>query len=153
MKIYIASFFDTRERLRPYRDQLWKLGNEVVSTWLDETAKPEGMTHDEFWRKLAMKDVAEVKSADLLIVDTIDQTPRGGREVELGVALGAFQQKLVYIVGPVRNVFHELADRRFENWEACIQRIAEISTKPLPASGGEKQPDSIVEFKVRKAKK
>jgi nucleoside 2-deoxyribosyltransferase len=140
LKIYIASFFDTRTRLRPYRDQLWSLGHEVVSSWLDETAKPAGMSHDDFWRKLAMKDVAEVKSADLLIVDTMDVTPRGGREVELGVALASFQQKQVFIVGPVRNVFHQLADRRFDSWDDCMVHVKGIESTPLPESGGAAQP-------------
>lgn len=122
MKIYIASFFDTRERLRPIRDRLWKLGHEVVSSWIDEAPRVEGMTEDEFFRKTAIKDLAEVKQADLLIVDTLDVSPRGGggREVEYGFALGHFQTKLTYHVGPIRNIFHWLADKHFDTWEDCL---------------------------------
>jgi nucleoside 2-deoxyribosyltransferase len=124
-KIYIASFFNTRQRLRPYRDELWKLGYEITSTWLDETAKPHGMNIHEFFRKLAIKDIAEIYRADILIIDTIDVTPRGGREVELGVAVASFQNKLLYLVGPKRNVFHELVDRVFESWEECLWYMKE----------------------------
>ena len=123
MKIYIASFFDTRHRLRPFRDALWRMKHEVVSTWLDEVAKPALMSRDEFWRKLALKDLAEIKAADLVIVDTIDLTPRGGREVEMGFAFGGHQGKLIYLVGPIRNVFHTLVDKKFETWEACLVHI------------------------------
>lgn len=119
-KIYIASFFNTRQRLRPIRDELWKLGYEITSTWLDETAKPHGMKLHEFFRKLAIKDIAEIYRADILIIDTIDVTPRGGREVEFGVALGSFQNKLLYLVGPTRNVFHELVDQAFVDWDECL---------------------------------
>lgn len=134
MKIYVASFFDTRTRIRPFADQLWHKGHELTSSWLNETAKPEGMSKEVFWRKLAIKDLAEVKQADMIIVDTLDITPRGGREVEYGFALAHFQTKHSYIVGPVRNVFHELADRRFDTWEECLEAIPTIANDaPNPA--------------------
>lgn len=135
MKIYIASFFDTRERLRPVRDALWKMGHEVVSSWLDEVARPAGMSDDAFYRKLAMKDVAEVKSADLLIVDTFDPPTRGGRENEYGIALGQFQSKLLFVVGPYRTIFHRLADAQFDSWEACLEHLRELATVPTIRDG------------------
>ena len=121
MKIYMAGFFDTRERMRPLRDQIWKLGHEVVSTWLDEVKYPETMDREIFFKKLALRDLAEIRSADLIIMDTIDETPRGGREVELGFALGRFQSIEIWIVGPLRNVFHRLADLHFVNWDECLE--------------------------------
>lgn len=126
MKVYIGSFFDTRERLLPYRDQLFKLGHDVVSTWLNETKKMPEMGHDEFWKKLAVKDLAEIQSADLFILDTLDITPRGGREVEIGYALAGHQNRLIYLVGPVRNVFHTLADRRFDTWDECMASVRDL---------------------------
>ncbi len=128
--MYIASWFDTRVRLRPVADSLWHKGHEVVSSWINETAKPEGMTQQEFWKKLAIKDLAEVKQADMIIVDTLDITPRGGREVEYGFALAHFQTKMCWIVGPVRNVFHELADRRFDNWDDALAAIPNVRNDP-----------------------
>ena len=143
MKIYIASFFDTREKLRPYRDKLWKMGHEVVSTWLDEIARPPEMTHEEFFKKLAIKDLAEIKSCDLIIVDTSDITPRGGREVELGCALGQYQSKLFYLVGPKRNIFHELADKQFPTWDGLIEELERMksavhttNTTGIPTANG-----------------
>jgi hypothetical protein len=81
------------------------------------------MSQETFYRKLALKDLAEIKSADLLICDTLDVTPRGGREVEFGLALGAFQSKLIWVVGPLRNVFHRLADEHFETWDEVLNRL------------------------------
>jgi hypothetical protein len=69
--------------------------------------------------------VEDVKRADCLISFTEDltvpNTSRGGRHVEFGLALAL--AKLCYIVGPVENVFHELADKRFMTWEECRRWI------------------------------
>mgnify|MGYP001583314411 CR=1 FL=1 len=131
MNIYVAGFFDTRYRLRPYADQMWHKGHSVVSSWLNETQKPDLMSKEIFWKKLAIKDLAEIKQADMIIVDTLDITPRGGREVEYGFALAHFQTKHCWIVGPVRNVFHELADKRFDNWDDCLIDIPNVTNNPV----------------------
>ena len=137
MKVYYAGFFDSQKRIRAEADKMWLKGHEVCSTWLYETSRPEGMTTDEFWKKLAIKDLAEINAADLLVLDTIDVTPRGGREVELGFALGRFQGKSIYMVGPVRNVFHTLVDRKFDSYEDLMKDIPDItkpSENPAPMS-------------------
>ncbi len=121
----MACRFENRTKLRPVRDELWKLNHEVVSTWIDETKKPEGMSEDIFKKKLAVKDLAEIKSANLFALDTEVPSDRGGKEVEFGLALGGFQSKLVYVVGPLRNVFHYLCDRQFETWDDFIKYMRE----------------------------
>ncbi|KKL74752.1 hypothetical protein LCGC14_2061740 [marine sediment metagenome] len=126
MKVYLAAKFERREELRPIRDKLWSMGHEVVSTWIDEVKKPGGMTSDQFKRKLAVKDLAQIESADLFILDTFVISESGGKEVEFGLALGQFQGILVYIVGPACNVFHQLCDRRFENWDDCLTSLKEM---------------------------
>lgn len=123
MKIYIAASFVSRNRLRPMRDKLWEMGHEVVSSWLDEVAQPANLSKSEFYKKLAMKDIAELKSSDLVIVDVGDPSSTGGRDTELGLALGAFQAKQVFLVGEPRSVFHELVDKQFKGWEECLEVI------------------------------
>jgi len=123
MKIYLAAKFLRRDNIRPFRDEIWSLGHEVVSTWLDEVKRPTDMDSATFKKKLAMKDIAEVISADLLILDTFAASETGGKEVEFGVALGRFQTKLIWIVGPKRNVFHELADKHFEYWVQVMEEL------------------------------
>ena len=75
------------------------------------------MTQKEFYKKLALKDIAELKSADLVIVDLKDPSSTGGRDIETGLALGAFSAKQVYLVGTPVCVFHELADKQYPEWD------------------------------------
>lgn len=127
MRVYMAGKFETREALRPIRDRLWNLGHEVVSTWLDEAKRPSGMDEATFNRKLAIKDMTEIKSTDLLILDTHVPSERGGKEVEYGFALGQFQTKQVWIVGPRRNVFHWVADQQFDEWDGVIEALRDTT--------------------------
>ena len=128
MKIYISASFTSRERLRPIRDQLWARGHEIVSTWLDEVAKPRPMSHDEFYKKLALKDLAEVNAADLVIADLFDPSTSGGRDVEIGFALGRYAAKQLYLVGKPVSVFHQLADKVFPTWEELLKVLPDEST-------------------------
>ena len=131
MKIYLACKFERRPVMRPIRDLLWKMGHEVVSTWIDEVMRPEVMPTDVFNKKLALKDAAQIESADLFILDTEVPSERGGKEVEYGLALGRFQRVVIYIVGPARNVFHQLCDRRFDTWAECIKALEEFTPDAL----------------------
>jgi len=99
---------------------MWDLGHQVVSSWVNEVKKPAHMGHDEFMRKLAMKDLAEIKSADVLIQDTFKMSTRGGAASEFGFALHGWQDKSVWVVGPRRSVFHFLADKHFHSWQDCL---------------------------------
>ena len=96
------------------------MGHEVVSTWLDEVAKPPNMPQRQFYKKLALKDISEMKSADLAIIDLFDPSTSGGRDTELGLALGAAASKQVYTVGRVSSVFHELVDEQYATWEELL---------------------------------
>jgi hypothetical protein len=125
-KIYLAAQFESRKRVRSHAHKMWAMGFEVVSSWLNEVAKPEHTSHEEFMRKLAMKDVAEVQSADILIQDTFKMSMRGGAATEFGLALHGFQNKLIFVVGPQRSVFHYLADRHFKTWDACLSHLKSL---------------------------
>lgn len=81
------------------------------------------MSHADFMKKLAMKDVAEIQSADLLIQDTFKMSARGGAATEFGLALHSFQSKQVWVVGPLRSVFHYLCDRHFDSWAKCLEAL------------------------------
>ncbi len=121
LSCYIASFFDTRARLLPVRETLSRLGLEVTSRWLDE---PSGVTTAAEFKKCAYRDIEDIKRARFLIIDTLDVTPRGGREVELGYALA--WGKPIMLVGPKRNVFHELAGKHFLTWDEALTHIAQM---------------------------
>lgn len=122
MRIYIASFFNTRARLQEPVQTLKGRQHLIVSTWLKESREEKGpdaatQIADYSPKELqgfAIRDIGEIMIADLLICDTVDVTPRGGREVEIGVALGL--GKPFWIVGPRRNVFHYVAEKQFDTW-------------------------------------
>lgn len=135
VKIYIASRFADRKRLRPYADKIWHLGHEVTSTWLNEVNKMPGMTKEEFWRVLAEKDLVELGQADLIIRDVHAISHTGGADVEWGLAISQFQHKLRWLIGPTRNVFHTLAHRRFDSWELCLNALKRMPTGGEPADG------------------
>ena len=110
----------------PHVGVLKEQGHEIVSSWLKELPRAAEIkdtttalyTSGEL-QGFAVRDVLELGTAEAVIMDTIDVTPRGGREVEWG----AFVFQLVpfgYIVGPKRNVLHELATKQFEDWETCL---------------------------------
>jgi len=107
--------------LREPADILWKMGHEVVGTWLQETHKPSIMTSEEHKRKLAIKDLTEVKSADLVILD--NRQSSGGKNCEWGFGLAGFHYKLLWLVGEPSNVFHYLADKQFSTWEECLEEL------------------------------
>jgi len=106
MKIYIASFYDTRDRLRPIIGLLERIGHTVTSRWISQQENEADNITDQDWRIYGERDLEDIRNADILICDTLDETPRGGREVELGYAMAL--GKLAITVGPKRNIFHRL---------------------------------------------
>jgi hypothetical protein len=136
LRIYIAGWFGAQDRLRLERDRIHALGvGEVVGTWLDEEEGPAPATiiepsdiTPEQCREYAIRDLGEVRYSDLLILDTQDVNPRGGREVEYGMALATGLS--VWVVGPRRNVFHYIAHRQFDLWDDAIAALL-----PPPPAG------------------
>lgn len=119
-RLYLASFFDTRERLYPIRDQLQTFGYEVTSRWLDEVPGAAFATSSaEYLRACAVRGLEDIKRSNGFILDTFDTSPRGGQEVEWGLALSRMEMQR-FVVGPIRNVFHHLAQQRFETWEEAL---------------------------------
>jgi nucleoside 2-deoxyribosyltransferase len=125
MKIYVASFFDTRERLLPIVEQIKAIGHSVTSSWLKE---PKASTYanvtDGYRLACAIQDMTDIREASLVIIDTNDLSPRGGREFEMGYAIARGIPCM--IVGPNRTVFHRLALHRFETWEEAIKGLKEL---------------------------
>lgn len=125
--IYLSAKVTAQARLRLVCTRLRTLGYECESSWLDEV-DAEYPVEPVRARAKALRDFAEIERADVFLLDTLDESTTGGREVELGYALredvdlggpGA----LFWRVGPVRNVFHELADEVFATWEDVWTRL------------------------------
>ena len=122
MKIYLAAPFEEILRLQTVKADVEALGHQVVSSWLEESPESSVDLPQPDWSRFALRDLQEVKGANLLILDTFAANLRGGSQVEYGYAIGF--QRPVWIVGPVRNVFHTLAQWRCENWEEALGLLA-----------------------------
>lgn len=129
MKIYIASRFIDRRRLRPIADKIFSMGHDCISSWLQESSKTPYMTRSTYWTKLARKDIEEIFSCDLLIRDVHTISKTGGADTEWGIALARHQNCLLWLVGKPRNVFHYLADRVFTNWDQALKELKKIGPK------------------------
>jgi hypothetical protein len=136
MRIYIAGLFEDRPRLRTIRVRLQAAGHQVTSSWLDEpddVMSERPGTWDDTAAGIARRDLSEIAQSDLLAVDTFGTGTRGGREVELGYAMGIGKQAV--IVGPARNVFHALVPR-YDGWHevelALAQGTITAPSRPTP---------------------
>lgn len=109
-RIYLAARFQRQHEMQEYRTQLLAAGHIVMSTWIDgeaalDTMKPE--LHEVYLPIWAKQDRNDLRDSDVLIAFTelpsTDGSCRGGRHVELGMAL-AWGTRCI-IVGPRENVF------------------------------------------------
>jgi nucleoside 2-deoxyribosyltransferase len=142
MRAYLAARYSRREELGGYREQLRAIGIEVTSRWLDGThqygpdsarAQEELGAHEDMARRFAMEDVEDLRAADVVIsfteIPRQPSTNRGGRHVELGLALGL--GKLIINVGPRENAFHYLADvESYARWEDAYHELHRLSARP-----------------------
>lgn len=125
MKIYTAASFVEQQRIRNHKETLIQMGHSILSTWLEEAVRPDGMTEGQFERKMAIKDLQEVAAADCLILDTAQPTKTAGKMVEYGFALA--KHKLIYTVGtpPAHAIFLSLADKHFMDWDELFAYFRE----------------------------
>jgi len=78
--IYIASKTKHAARWRSLRD---KIGEPIISTWIDEAGEGESACLDDLWRRC----IAEASSCELLIVYREKDDVLKGAWVEVGAAL------------------------------------------------------------------
>lgn len=122
MNVYIAGKFSAQARLREIRGRIRQAHILVTSSWMDEVAGEYPVPRQRALNT-GSADLREVSMADLLILDTLDVSETGGREVEFGFALA--QGTRVWLVGPVRNIFHEFAEEHFESWDEVFVALGE----------------------------
>lgn len=131
MKLYIASKFSSRHRLRPIKFKLQQLGFEVLSDWIDNNPLDDTLSGDydsignnpAASHDIAERDRRQVLECSVFIIDTQDISSSGGRECELGMALMA-HKPYIFRVGPIRNVFHaHKAVKPFKSWDELIPML------------------------------
>ena len=130
MLVYAAGKFSAQARLREEARLLEDLDPsiEVVSSWLWSTEPDEAPP--EARAGYAERDLGEIREADVLILDTLDESNTGGREVELGYAIAT--GKKLSLVGPPRNVFHNLLKGQYASWDELRSSIqSALSSEPV----------------------
>jgi hypothetical protein len=129
MKVYIASMFSDKDRVKARAEQLAGLGIACTSRWANE-AVPHNVTmkdcKDDYLRETAAVDLDDIIAADklvltvpepqLLVDATVASSSRGGRHFESGFIYGLIYaderygrltQELI-VMGRAENVFHML---------------------------------------------
>lgn len=125
MRIYVSGTYTDQKRLREEAAKLHTLGHQITGTWLHEVQKPTVLSEEEWFRCLAVKDLAEVAAAEAIICDLDGTSSSGGRYVEWGYALGRYNM-LKIIVGEKRwGVFNTLADKSFGTWDEVVDYLKE----------------------------
>ena len=136
MRLYLGGKFSARFRLREIRAQLRALGFSCDSTGMDDDGGDYPVPRERALLE-APRDLAQIRAAQVFVLDTLDDSRTGGREVEYGFSLGwasAWQglglpAPLTVLVGPVRNIFHELADHRCADWPEALGVLARLTGK------------------------
>jgi nucleoside 2-deoxyribosyltransferase len=117
--------------MRTYTEQLRAEGIEVVSAWPD-LALPsvDGFTGvvRQIRQTEAMLCLQQIVACNVMVLfgDVPHAAdPRGGKHVEMGVAVAL--GKRVLLCGAAENIFHELPDvEQRASWGECFARILEL---------------------------
>jgi hypothetical protein len=123
LKVYLAAPYSQKNSIRLCADELREGGVTVTSSWLDEIFAPTVQMAEipaETHRNFAIRDVKDVRDAQILVFFNDPNAIRAGRHVEFGIAIGiGLTRKIpVFVVGvEYENLFHHLPQvTHFENW-------------------------------------
>ena len=152
MKVYIASMFSDKDRVKQRAEELALLGIVCTSRWAWE-AVPHNVAmkdcKDEYLRETAAIDLDDILSADKLILTvpepsllvdaTVAASSRGGRHFEsgffYGLMLSTRTKRELIILGKPENVFHMLDGigaasryptiKHFGTWDDVVKYLVE----------------------------
>lgn len=157
MRVYIASNFADKDRVKARGEELALLGIECTSRWASETAPHNCKITDkpaQYMRETAVFDIEDILRSDVVVLTvptpeqlmhlTPHQMSRGGRTFESGLYYGLMlsefsNRRMLIIMGPKENVFHFLdgADEakhypvviNLQTWEEVKQYLASQLSK------------------------
>ncbi|MDA8264522.1 MAG: hypothetical protein M0T79_04075 [Actinomycetota bacterium] len=151
LTLYLAARYSRLDELCLYKSDLEKRGHVVPARWLKGEHQVHGLEAARLVQQggpvpvreallFASDDIEDVTSADVLVCFTEPPrslNSRGGRHVELGIALGMRRLGVgprIYLVGPLENVFHAPPeiDGHFYDWDGFL---AHIDRHPLTGGG------------------
>jgi ribosomal protein L4 len=153
LKVYIASMFSDKDRVKQRAAELALCGIDCTSRWAEEKI-PHNVTiqecEDEYLTETAVVDVDDILAADkvvltvpepkMLVDATVASSSRGGRHFEsglfYGLMLAAFLRgegstRELIILGKKENVFH------FLNGKSAAKKYPAI--RVIPTWGEVKQ--------------
>lgn len=107
-KIYLCGKFSKRFGFKLIRNFLHGIGCNVVSSWIDQ--EDGGADYPTHRKKIAERDIEDVRRCDIMIVDSEPST-KGGMHFEAGFAY-ALGKKIV-LIGTSDMLFSTLADVQF----------------------------------------
>ena len=137
MKIYLAARYSRHPEMQHIAHALMVQGHDVTSRWIwgAHQTLDESLLHPEVRsdsQRFAQEDIADLEAAECFIgfSEAIRQPSRGGRHVELGMALAL--GKRICVVGGLEHVFHTLAHvEHYATLEALLQALG---TAPEPVA-------------------
>ena len=137
MKVYLASWFSSKEEIAAKAKELTAAGITVTSRWLKEkisSSTQMSEVTDDYLTHTAIIDVEDIERAPYTVLFTVDPEngpchPRGGRHFESGYAYALVKfwpllwndipgPRELIICGPKENIFHHLPKgvRQFDTW-------------------------------------
>jgi len=120
MNIYLAGKISVKPLLKLARKELHEMGHIVTSRWLDYIDEGDKAEY-------ALRDLEDIKQANCFILYTADEpADGGGRECEWGFMLSRLTMPYRVIIGPKRNVFHQLCNQNFNDWNECLAWLARL---------------------------
>ena len=129
MRIYLASNFSNSVKMRHYKQILEDRGFHITSRWVNYNERPE---KNGEWEKLAMKismnDFADVDTCEVMIIDALRPSTRGGYHTELGIAYALNKKIIIINSTPLdSNVFFFLPEIIFvSSWGEAIKSLTKI---------------------------
>ena len=113
MRVYLAARYSRKNEIAALIPVFGAHGISVCSRWLREPHPPDIKLCEvspKFCRDTAQIDLEDIEACDTLVFfaeDPLVGTPRGGRHVEMGFALG-IGKRIVVIGAEKENIFHYL---------------------------------------------
>lgn len=133
-KIYVASPFAIQGEASRFAAQLAQRGHKITSGWLQ--AQLVDMGNQAACREAAQRDVEDVLSADTIVVLTDPRPIGAGHHVEYGIGLagnfwnasrkGSVDPHYLIVAGPIKSIFHWLADEIYESPEKALAQSGRI---------------------------
>jgi len=141
-KIYLAGSFHGAERIYEMAEDLEALGHTITGIWFQPHDPIEKMWDGNFGGRIAevmaLRDLSGIDRCDILIIDTLEPSSSGGRNVELGYALA--KNKRIILVGEPTTIFFSLIRESYENWDQ-FHAESDVGATRIETTGGQDNGD------------